>query len=240
MKNSFALCTTLFSIVEEQSALFSWWGRHFRQILHPGFWSWIIWSSSRMIWRRDYPCYHPSIQEKTQTNKAPTRFFFGTGFLKDYKTVIFSGDCISAVRNTAKGTKKIYYCHTPPRYIFDRKDDYLKRFLGFFAPSFWVLLLFSSGHTFEILHKWTSLSPIPPIHKRGSRSLLDMTLLLYIHQLIQSISKAILQSPKTLSQLLQTREYQACWYDSQSFSVTSWKDSRIYPWKQRSRQGKGA
>lgn len=54
-------------------------------------------------------------------------FMFKTKFLKDYDTVIFSWDCISAIRNVALWTKTIYYCHTPPRYLYDLKDDYYKK-----------------------------------------------------------------------------------------------------------------
>jgi len=54
-------------------------------------------------------------------------FLFKTKFLKDYETVIFSWDSISAVRNCKTWTKKIYYCHTPPRYLYDLHDLYLKK-----------------------------------------------------------------------------------------------------------------
>lgn len=56
------------------------------------------------------------------------RFIEKTRFLADYDIVIFSGNCLDAVRNIPKTTKKIYYCHTPPRYIFDFRDRYMMRF----------------------------------------------------------------------------------------------------------------
>lgn len=59
--------------------------------------------------------------------KLKLAFLFKTWFLKDYDTVIFSGDCISAHRNCRKDAKKIYYCHTPPRYIYDLHELYLKK-----------------------------------------------------------------------------------------------------------------
>jgi len=46
--------------------------------------------------------------------KLKWAFLFKTKFLSDYETVIFSWDCISAVRNCRRNTKKVYYCHTPP------------------------------------------------------------------------------------------------------------------------------
>lgn len=68
--------------------------------------------------------------------KLKWSFLFSTKFLKDYDTVIFSGDSISAVRNCSKNSKKIYYCHTPPRYIYDLHDLYLKKVPWYFKPLF--------------------------------------------------------------------------------------------------------
>ena len=68
--------------------------------------------------------------------KLKIAFLFKTKFLKKYDVVIFSWDSISAVRNCNKDTKKIYYCHTPPRYLYDLKDIYLKK-----VP-FWLKTIF--------------------------------------------------------------------------------------------------
>jgi len=54
-------------------------------------------------------------------------FMYNTKFLSYYDTVIFSWDCLWAVRNLKEGTKSIYYCHTPPRYLYDLRDEYLKK-----------------------------------------------------------------------------------------------------------------
>lgn len=68
--------------------------------------------------------------------KLKFAFLFKTKFLKNYKNVIFSGDSISAVRNCWKNTKKVYYCHTPPRYLYDLKDIYLKKVPFLLKPAF--------------------------------------------------------------------------------------------------------
>ncbi len=48
-----------------------------------------------------------------------------TLFLKDYDTVIYSGFYSPlAIRNHWHG-QNIYYCHTPPRFIYDQRDFYL-------------------------------------------------------------------------------------------------------------------
>lgn len=68
--------------------------------------------------------------------KLKFAFLFKTKFLKDYEVVIFSWDSISSVRNCNKNTKKIYYCHTPPRYLYDLKDIYIKKVPFLLRPIF--------------------------------------------------------------------------------------------------------
>lgn len=55
-------------------------------------------------------------------------FTWRTGFLRDAETVVYSGlYAPSAVFNQGGGAR-IYYCHTPPRYVYDWRDRYLVRF----------------------------------------------------------------------------------------------------------------
>lgn len=68
--------------------------------------------------------------------KLKFAFLFKTGFLKEYDTVIFSGDSISAVRNCSQHQKKIYYCHTPPRYLYDLHELYVKKVPFLLRPFF--------------------------------------------------------------------------------------------------------
>jgi glycosyltransferase involved in cell wall biosynthesis len=68
--------------------------------------------------------------------KLKWNFLFSTKFIAQYDTVLFSGDSISAVRNCLKDTKKIYYCHTPPRYIYDLHDLYLWKVKWYLRPIF--------------------------------------------------------------------------------------------------------
>lgn len=68
--------------------------------------------------------------------KLKFAFLFNTRFLRDYDKVIFSGDCISAIRNCREDAKKIYYCHTPPRYIYDLHDLYLQKVPLILKPVF--------------------------------------------------------------------------------------------------------
>ncbi|MDD2871077.1 MAG: glycosyltransferase [Candidatus Gracilibacteria bacterium] len=78
-------------------------------------------------------------------------FLFNTSFLKQYDTVIFSGDSISAVRNCRQDTKKIYYCHTPPRYLYDLKDVYYKKVPLVLKPFFNILTyIFKKMYEYDI------------------------------------------------------------------------------------------
>jgi glycosyltransferase involved in cell wall biosynthesis len=50
-----------------------------------------------------------------------------TGFLESYDTVVYSGFySVNAVQQHCIG-RNIYYCHTPPRYIYDQKKQYEKQ-----------------------------------------------------------------------------------------------------------------
>ncbi len=60
-----------------------------------------------------------------RTLKEMRAFKTNTGFLRDYQTVIYSGDCAPlAVINHPHG-RNIFYCHTPPRIIYDQKHFFL-------------------------------------------------------------------------------------------------------------------
>lgn len=74
--------------------------------------------------------------------KLKFAFLFKTKFLEEYDTVIFSGDSISAVRNCGDKQKKIYYCHTPPRYLYDLKHIYLAKIPFYMRPAFQILSYF--------------------------------------------------------------------------------------------------
>ena len=83
--------------------------------------------------------------------KLKQAFLFKTKFLADYDTVIFSWDCISAVRNCHPNSKKIYYCHTPPRYLYDLKEEYLAKLKPYLKPVFnWISWIFRKMYEKEV------------------------------------------------------------------------------------------
>ena len=49
-------------------------------------------------------------------------FRYKTRFLKNYQTVIYSGQNSPFAVNNHPDGKNIYYCHTPPRSLYDLKD----------------------------------------------------------------------------------------------------------------------
>ena len=64
------------------------------------------------------------------------RFRKATKLLKNYETIILSGNCLDVLRNFSKkpNQKIFYYCHTPPRYLFDFREMYLQKFPKIFRP----------------------------------------------------------------------------------------------------------
>lgn len=64
------------------------------------------------------------------------RFTKKAKMLSEYDIVIFSGNCLDALVHVKKEAKKVYYCHTPPRYLFDFRDAYLARIPFFVRPIF--------------------------------------------------------------------------------------------------------
>jgi glycosyltransferase involved in cell wall biosynthesis len=69
-------------------------------------------------------------------------FLSRTEFLKDYDICIYSGQVsIYAVKNHDNG-QNIYYCHTPPRYIFDQRNFYCSRYPWLLQPMFELLMTY--------------------------------------------------------------------------------------------------
>lgn len=69
------------------------------------------------------PVSHPAFQALCMLYA----FRHQTNYLSNYETVIYSGSYAPvAVWNHADG-KNIYYCHTPPRFVYDLKDFYLQQ-----------------------------------------------------------------------------------------------------------------
>lgn len=59
--------------------------------------------------------------------KVQSSFIFKTNFLTNYDIIIYSGDCLSAVRY-AKNKLNIAYIHTPPRHLYDNYQLRLKEY----------------------------------------------------------------------------------------------------------------
>lgn len=70
------------------------------------------------------------------------RFFWRARILREYDIVIFSGDCLGALRHVRNDAKVYYYCHTPPRYLYDFRERYLTSQPVFFRPIFRIAFSF--------------------------------------------------------------------------------------------------
>jgi glycosyltransferase involved in cell wall biosynthesis len=62
------------------------------------------------------------------------RFRKKAKMLREYDIVILSGNCLDALRHVREDAKVYYYCHTPPRYMFDFRETYVSRFPAIFHP----------------------------------------------------------------------------------------------------------
>ncbi len=62
------------------------------------------------------------------------RFQRKAKILSEYDIVIFSGNCLDALKHIRKDAKVYYYCHTPPRYLFDFREIYVSRFPAILHP----------------------------------------------------------------------------------------------------------
>ena len=61
-------------------------------------------------------------------------FTWFTGFLEDAEAVVYSGLYAPLAVHHQKRGRRVYYCHTPPRYVYDWKERYLQRLPGFLRP----------------------------------------------------------------------------------------------------------
>ena len=69
-------------------------------------------------------------------------FRYKTNYLVDFETVIYSGSYAPvAVWNHLKG-KNIYYCHTPPRFVYDLKTFYLNQIPYWQRPALLALIAY--------------------------------------------------------------------------------------------------
>ena len=57
-----------------------------------------------------------------------------TNFLEPYNTVIYSGFYSPLAVTNHRNGKNIYYCHTPPRFIYDQREHYFKRYPKWLHP----------------------------------------------------------------------------------------------------------
>ena len=85
--------------------------------------------------------------------KLKKDFMLRTKFLKEYDSILFSGDSISAIRQIKnnRNIKKYYYCHTPPRYLYDLRNSYLKKVPLILRPIFNLLsYIFKKMYEYDI------------------------------------------------------------------------------------------
>lgn len=120
------------------------------------------------------------------------RFLFSQKVTKNYDTIIMSDEASTVVHSLSALTKKVYYAHTLPHELFDKKREYMKRVL-FFYHEFYSIALFvrkylflyemrkmdivmtNSEHNKKWLEEWTGRKDIivlpPPVNMLRFRPL---------------------------------------------------------------------
>jgi glycosyltransferase involved in cell wall biosynthesis len=79
------------------------------------------------------------------------RVLFHTKFLREYDTIIFSNDSLSAIRNVRAGARKIYYAHSIPRYLFDQREFYYQKVPLVLRPIYILIrLIFERMYRYEL------------------------------------------------------------------------------------------
>jgi glycosyltransferase involved in cell wall biosynthesis len=82
------------------------------------------------------PVSHPALQAIRMLHA----FRYRTGYLSNYGTVIYSGSYAPAAVWNHRSGNNIYYCHTPPRFVYDLKNYYLKQLTYWQHPALHVLI----------------------------------------------------------------------------------------------------
>lgn len=121
------------TIILHDHFLYSWWGERLVTLLanwlDADIATWFFNPDSldpKTLWFKNkfITLSEPLMKQWLRHFKMMYIFATQTKFLDEYDTVILSWNCLDAVRNIKKA-KKIYYCHTPPRYLFDKYEHYL-------------------------------------------------------------------------------------------------------------------
>jgi len=85
------------------------------------------------------------------------RFQRKAKILSEYDIIIFSGNCLDALRHVRSDAKVYYYCHTPPRYLFDFRERYVAKFPVFIRPLIEKVFDFQAKKYIEALDRFDSI-----------------------------------------------------------------------------------
>ena len=84
--------------------------------------------------------------------RALYAFSKGPSFVASAQCIIYSGIYAPLAVGHQRTGKKIYYCHTPPRFAFDRMDEYLNRVPGLLRGSYQAVVALYRQKYLEALH----------------------------------------------------------------------------------------
>lgn len=92
-----------------------------------------------------------------QTIKSANTFLYKTPDLTNYQSAIFSGSNAPLAILKTKAQKNIYYCHTPPRFIYDLQDYYLDSIRWWQKPALKSLINWLKPQYEEALYSMDAL-----------------------------------------------------------------------------------
>ena len=81
--------------------------------------------SSGRLQGREYQVSSPSPLPVWRQFRLARAFIRNTGFLQQYDAAMYSGFYTPLAIHQHRDRQNIYYCHTPPRYMYDQRDFFL-------------------------------------------------------------------------------------------------------------------
>lgn len=95
----------------------------------------------------------PTTRPGWQVFKGALAFEYKTAFLRDYQSLIFSGSLAPLAVKHSRAAKNVYYCHTPPRFVYDLKDYYLDIATRLERPALKALIAYLQPRYEEAIEK---------------------------------------------------------------------------------------
>jgi glycosyltransferase involved in cell wall biosynthesis len=84
------------------------------------------------------------------------KFFFSGKITRNYERIIFSNEALTAIHHVPKWTETVYYAHTLPHELFDKREEYMKTVPVFFREIYALTVR---------IRRWLYLSELKKVGK---------------------------------------------------------------------------